>query len=243
MNLNKILYKKSAYYFVSFFLFTIWAFWPTYYSRLLSEMPAHIHFHGITMTIWCLIIISQALLIRFKKFKLHKAIGRFSYIIVPIIFISGFNTAHSFLKGAELSTDNYYSSIALMFNSLIIFVILYGLAIYYVKKPLVHARYMLCTLFPIFTPLTDRLIYNNADSMLSFLPTLDGSPMVWLIGFAIVDLMLICLVIWDWRFQKRTNVFPVVLGLLLLYHISVIYFYKFSFWRSFGDWIMSFPLS
>lgn len=243
MNLNKILYRNSAYYFVLFFIFALWAFWPSYYSRLSSDISPHIHIHGIVMTIWCVVIVSQALLIRLKKNKLHKAIGKFSYLLVPLILISGFNTAHNLLKGVEMAPENYYSDIALMFNSLIVFAIIYGLAIYYKNKPMIHARYMVCTLFPIFTPLTDRLIYNNAESILNIIPTLNGIPMVWVVGFILADILLLGLAIWDWRFQKRINVFPITLGLVLIYHFSVLWFHKFYFWRLFGDWIMRLPLS
>jgi len=243
MNLSKFIYSNSAYFFVLFFLLALWAFWPGYFGRLDSDIPSRIHIHGISMTLWCLMLISQALLIRFRKEQLHSIIGRFSYILVPIILISGFHTGHVSIAGLNLSEGNYYSSIALIFNSLIVFGILYGLAIYHRKTPLVHARYMICTIFPMLTPLTDRLVYNNFPFIIGFLPTINGTPMVWLVGFVIADLILISLVMWDWRQRKQINVFPMALGLLLTYHISVTFFYRLSWWQSIGDWIMGLPLS
>jgi hypothetical protein len=130
-----------------------------------------------------------------------------------------------------------------MFNSLLFFGVLYGLSIYNVKKPLIHARYMICTLFPMFTPLTDRLIYTHFPSMTGFLPTIEGEPMVWLYGFGLANLILIVLAIWDWQSKKRFKVFIVVLFLNIIYDISVIAFHKFTFWQRIGDWIMSLPLS
>lgn len=195
------------------------------------------------MSLWCFMLIGQAFLIRQNFFKIHKILGRFSYILVPLILISGFNTAHASLFGEVVHDGLYYSTIALMFNSLVFFGVLYGFAIYNIRKPLIHARYMVCTLFPMFTPLTDRLIYRNFPSMVSFLPALRGVPMVWLYGFGLANLMLVSLAIWDWQSKNRYKVFIYVLGLNIIYDLSVISFFKFSFWQRISDWIMSLPLS
>lgn len=243
MNASNFIYRNSAYFFVLFFLLALWAFWPGYFGRLQTDLPARIHVHGISMTLWCLLLISQALLIRFRKQQLHKMMGRLSFILVPIILISGFHIGHASIAGLNLSEGDYYSSIALIFNALIVFGLLYGLAIYHRKKPMVHARYMIGTTFPMITPLTDRLIYNNFPFVMGFLPTIEGTPMVWLVGFFIADFALLSLVIWEWRHRKQWNIFLVILVLLLAYHMSVTFFYRFSWWQSVGDWIMGLPLS
>lgn len=243
MNLDKFLYNNSVYYFAIFFLIALWAFWPGYYGRLSGDIPYYIHLHGIAMTIWCLTLIGQAVLIRLKRNRIHKAMGKISYVLVPVILITGFHTAHYVLKDFQVHSAFYYSNIALMFNALIIFAIIYGLAIYHRKQPVIHGRYMLCTIFPILTPITDRLVYYHAESILRFMPTMDGIAIVWIVGFALADLLLIALVIWDWRVHRKLNVFPVALGLVLLYQISVLAFHQFAFWRSFGDWLMGLPLS
>ncbi|MFY0689298.1 MAG: hypothetical protein JXQ90_19160 [Cyclobacteriaceae bacterium] len=243
MNINKALYRHAAIYFVIFFILAIWAFWPNYFSHILTGIPFHIHVHGITMSLWCLTLIAQGFLIRYKQFKIHGIIGKFSYVLAPLIIISGFNTAHVTLSGFSAHSGPYYSSIALMFNSLLLFGLIYGLAIYHVRKPLVHARYMVCTLFPMFTPLTDRLIYVNFRSMVGFFPTIEGLPMVWLFGFGLATILLVLFAIWDWKSNKRRDVFLTVLALNMAYNISVIYFHRSPLWRDVGDWIMSLPLS
>ena len=245
MNLNKALYYNTAIFFLLFFGTVLWAFWPSYFSILDRAMPRYIHFHGIVMTLWCLLIISQAFLVRFKNYRLHRIMGKVSYGLVPLIVISGAIAAHATLEGVQVQVRGafFYSTVALMFNSLIIFAVLYGLAMYFRKKPVIHARYMVCTLFPIITPITDRLIYNYFRPVLQYIPKMEGAPMVWTAGFLLADIILVVLAVWDWRRHKRINVFPVALGLLILYHISVIYFHNFQFWKSYGDWLMALPLS
>jgi len=66
--------------------------------------------------------------------------------------------------------DIAFFQFALMLNAIAAFVVLYGLAIYYRRQPLQHARYMGCTVFPLFTPITDRLIYAHWPSLTSLVP-------------------------------------------------------------------------
>jgi hypothetical protein len=128
--------------------------------------------------------------------------------------------------------------VALVVNALIVFVVLYALAMYHKKQSTIHARYMLCTAFPMFTPITDRIVYNYFPSLLNYVPIIEGQPTVPIIGFAMADLMLIGLSIWDWRSHKRWNVFPFVLLLLLLYHFSFFTFYKYEWWQQFSTWLI-----
>jgi uncharacterized membrane protein len=241
--LDRFLYTQSAFAFMVFFGLAVWAFWTSYYGKLNEDMTWAIRFHGMTMTAWCLMLIGQALLIRLKKNRLHRLIGKLSYGIVPLIVLSGAHLAHITVSDMEKGSPVYYYFIALMFNSLIVFAILYGLAMWHRKTPLTHARYMVCTIFPLFTPITDRLIYKYFDSLVPLAPALEGMPMVQVLGFAFADLLLLILLIWDWRAHKRLDVFPVALLVLGIRRLSVITFYKFPFWQKTGDWIMSLPLS
>ncbi len=243
MQLNKSIYRNSVFYFILFFMAALWAFWPNYFSHPLTNIKPHLHFHGITMTLWCLMLIAQGMLIRLKKYITHKVLGKISYGLALLILITGIHTAHITLSGSRVHNGAYYSNIALMFNSLLLFGILYGLAIYHRKRPLIHARYMICTILPMLTPITDRLIFINFRSTVTWYPTIEGRPMVWLFGFAIANLILLTLIIWDWKTNKWQSVFIKILGMNLLYDYSVITFYKFGFWRAIGDWIMGLPLS
>lgn len=243
LQLDRFLYQQSVFAFIIFFGLAIWAFWTSYYGHLRDDMPIGKHLHGVSMTLWCLMLIGQALLIRLKKNSIHKLTGKLSYVIVPLILATGAHLAHITVSEMEKGSSIYYYFIALMFNSLLAFAAIFGLAIWYRKKPLSHARYMVCTIFPLFTPITDRLIYKHFDELIPLAPMLEGMPMVQMLGFVFGNLLLIGLLIWDWKAHKRKDVFPIVLLIMVLYHLSVATFYKFSFWQHIGDWIMGLPLS
>jgi hypothetical protein len=132
-----------------------------------------------------------------------------------------------------------YFFVALVINGLIAFTVLYGLAIFYRRQPGLHARYILCSIFPLFTPATDRIIHIFLKPMVKYLPTIEGNPIAPVIGFLLADILLVALCIWDWRSHKKLTAFPIALALLLFYHFSVLNFYQFQFWKSFSVWLVS----
>lgn len=239
LKLEKSLYQKSYLYFIVFFMFMIWGFWFTYFSKMGEQANYRLHFHGITLILWCLMLIIQPWLIRLKKVDLHKKIGLISYILVPLLLYSTIDLLKFRLLGIKQVSPYINFAIALILNALLVFVIIYGLAIYHKNKGTIHARYMLCTVFPMIPPVTDRIIGNHLPSLLKYLPTLEGYPLVPIYSFAIVDILLLLVCIWDYRSHKRWNVFPFVLLLLVGYHLSVLNFYKFTFWSKFGEWFLA----
>ena len=243
IKVNRHLYQYSGIYFVVFFLLALIAFWTSYYGRLSAPMDFEVHFHGITMTLWCLMLISQAFLIRFKKHSWHRFSGKLSYLLVPLIVISGFNIAHFTIDNVPEGHPARYYRAALMFNSIVVFAIIYGLAIYFRKKPKLHARYMICTILPLITPITDRIIFKYIPALVSYAPAADGIRMVPALGFALGQIVLIALIIWDWKKNRQFNAFFIAWIPLTIYHISVLYFYEYSFWQTFTEWLMSLPLS
>ncbi|GEM_PF-728268 len=240
---NKHLYRYSGIYFVVFFILALIAFWSSYYSRLTASMDFEVHFHGITMTLWCIMLISQAFFVRFKKFSWHRFSGRLSYILVPLVILSGFNIAHYTIENVPVGHPARYYQSALMFNSIVVFAIIYGLAIYFRKKPLQHARYMVCTILPFITPITDRIIFKYIPALVDYAPTADGIRMVPALGFLLGQVILISLILWDWKKNKQLNAFVIVWIPLTIYHLSVLHFYQYPFWHSFTEWLMSLPLS
>jgi hypothetical protein len=236
MKLERTLFEKSHIYFLGFFLVVLSAFWLTYITRIFEQENYRMHLHGATLFLWCLMLIVQPLLIRKKMNSLHRRIGKFSYLLVPALVFTTLDLFRYRIR-SQLAID--YASVALIFNALVAFIILYGLAIYYRKKSALHARYMLCTVFPFFTPATDRIMFVYFPSTIEYFPMLNGQPNVMILGFALADIILIGLCIWDWRSHRRLNVFPVALVVLLFYHYSVNTFYQYNFWKSFSDWLIN----
>jgi hypothetical protein len=234
MKLENNLFQKSYLYFIAFFLLVLTGFWFTYFSKIFEQENYRMHAHGIALILWCLMLIAQAFLIRIKKNALHRFIGKFSYLLVPVMLFTTLDLLHYQLhKKTVLGTMDFFF-VALVVNALVAFVIFFGLAIFYRRKSTLHARYMICTIFPMITPATDRIVHIYFPYFLPFLPSIEGNPIAPTVGFFIGDLLLLGLSIWDWRSHRRWNVFPFALVVLLIYHYSVLNFYKFEFWQAFS---------
>lgn len=245
MNVTNALIRNSVTGFAVFFGFMVLAFWPSYFSRLLAQQSYHAHAHGIAMVLWCILLIAQAWLIRTGQRKLHRAVGKLSFALVPIIVLTTVNFIHfrlSDIPVPQLPSAAFYV-LALILNALVAFVILYALAIHHRDNAPLHARYMASTIFPLFTPVTDRLIGAHWPSLVPLVPRIDGAPVLPVVGFILADAILILLVILDWRSKRRLNAFPIALAVLLAYHASVLTLHDIAAWRSFCSWFMNLPLS
>lgn len=241
---SRSIHRYAGIGFLVFFILVLWGFWPTYFSILGQSMETHKHLHGLGMTLWCVMLITQAFLIRWKKKSVHKLLGKISYVLVPYILVSGLHIAQLTLKDIGPPGDiyrNYFS--ALMFNALLVFAIFYGLAIWHRKTAALHSRWMICTVFPILTPATDRIIHHHFESLVQWAPGLQGMPMVQVYGFGLADLILTFLAICDGVVYKRYQVFPWALGVLLLYHLSVIVFQSAPILQQMAAWMMAIPVS
>lgn len=239
MKLEKHLSRTTP-LFILFLLMALVAFWPGYFSRLPGPLDSHLHRHGLTMTAWCLMLIAQAYLAGSARYRIHRSVGKFSYFLAPLVIITALDLVHSLFYGAQQFAAEHLYALALMVNAIVVFAVFYGLAVYFRKRPATHARFMICTIFPLFTPVTDRLVYQFAQPLIGYVPVIGRAPVVPVIGFALADLILLWLAIRDWQ-KGRRMVFFVALALLLMYHLSVLTFYRFGFWERFAGWFAGLP--
>jgi len=235
-------YRHGLRLFVVFSLAMLVAFWPSYFMRLSSQPTYHPHAHGLTMTLWVLFLVAQAWLIAGGQRRTHRQTGLLSYALVPALVVAALNFLHFRVRDATDLGASGLLFVTLVVNALVAFLVLYGLAMWYRTQPALHARFMIASVFPLFTPVTDRLIGRYLPSIVPLVPRVDGSPVVPAAGFLLADVILLGLSVWDWTANKRL-VFPLGLAVLVLYHASVLTFYQFGFWQAFGRWFVTLPLS
>ena len=234
MELNQFLFRKSHLVFLVFCVLVVLGFFFFYFSALFKQENFRMHIHGGLMILWCVLLVVQPYLIKTKKKKTHQLLGKLSYFLVPLI---AFSTVDLFkYRTNQQSTlsevDVFFTASVLI--ALAVFLIFYGLAIYHRKNAAVHARYMLCTVFPLFTAVFDRIIYNYFEFGLDLFPKIGNETVVQPFGLLLGDALLLTLSLWDWRSHKRLDVFLLALLIHLGYHYSVMNFYKFSFWQEFS---------
>jgi hypothetical protein len=103
------------------------------------------------MTLWCVMLISQAYLIRIKRLEVHRLIGKASYVIAPVNVVLMLVVARNSLPQVAERLDRVNPTvgvhfvIAASFVNAVLFGVFFALAMRNRRTPAVHARYMLCT--------------------------------------------------------------------------------------------------
>jgi hypothetical protein len=240
------LYRHGSKFFVVFLALLVWAFWPSYFTRLFEQPSFWFHAHGISLTLWCVLLVVQAQLIRTGRRGWHRLLGQSSYVLAPAVVIITTLFVHyrvvPALRGAAALPPFALHFLALTLISIIAFALFYALAIWFRRDAQVHGRWMVCTVFPLVTPVTDRIIGGHFQPVIGLVPQIDGSPILPAAGFLLADLVLVALAAWDWRANRRLGVFPVALGALLVYHVGALTLHRVALWNAFCVWFLGLPL-
>ena len=94
----KLRFDLSVYYFIGLVVLILFGFWPSYFSKFFNgtaNFTFYFHFHASIVGIWVSMLIIQPILIRKKKIHLHRLVGKISYLVSPLIFISIMLLSHS----------------------------------------------------------------------------------------------------------------------------------------------------
>ena len=241
--MDRAIHKHSAPILATLFAFSFLAFWPAYLSGALIDVDWRVHFHAVTLALWCVLMITQAYLIRTNRRPIHRWTGKLSYLLAPLVVLASLSAVHGLLQREGVDGIWAYA-LAFVLGLVAQFVFAYALAIYHRKNPALHARFMICTAFPMIPPILDRvlLFYLLPPDRAGFLPSIEGIPLYELVPFVLTDVILVALSIWDWRSRSRINVFPVVLAAFVLFQVLPLLVYRAAFWDRFSLWFLSLPL-
>jgi hypothetical protein len=226
---------NSGYWFAAFFALTLFAFWPSYFSKLPARVDIYTHVHAVLMTIWFGMLIAQPILIRRTRRDWHRAIGRVSYVLVPVLLVSWVLLVHvrvSAMTGDRLAQEAFF--FFLPFFSAVAFLGAWGMGILRRRQTALHARYMICTGFAAADTVLGRLLYFNFPPL--------GSPVQYqMITFAITDLALLTLLLVDRGAARRA--FAHMLAMFVVLHVLYFTVAQTQAWVAAVRWFRSLPLT
>ena len=224
--------RNAVLFFAAFLLSAIVGFWPTYFTRMEAMASWHVHAHGALLFGWCLLLIAQAWLIRDRRGAWHRALGKVSYLLAPLIVITTLVVEHGVLVRAagQYNAETLY--FAYVIPALLVpFVLAYGLAIVNRRTPALHMRYMICTPLTLVDPVFARIL--DVRFGIGFGP---GQ----MITFAFVDAILVWLCLNDRHTKYR--VFHKMLALFVLLQLPTFFFYKTAWWPGVVAWFAGLPI-
>lgn len=154
-------YRHAHYWLLVLMALTLVAFWPSYFS-VLGSAPVAVHLHGLTASVWIILLATQSWTIHHKQVALHRSVGTASLAVFPFFFASGllvvqamawrftsgdnpFSVAH----GARLALADVIASAGVA--------LLYWSGLRWRRKIHLHSRYLLATVFFLFAPVFARI--------------------------------------------------------------------------------------
>lgn len=224
--------RNAVFFFVAFLLAALIGFWPTYFTRIEEIASWRVHAHGALLFGWCLLLITQAWLIRDRRGTWHRALGKVSYVLAPLIVVSTLVVEHGVLVKAagQYNEETLYFAYVIV-ALLVMFVTAYALAIVHRRTPALHMRYMICTALTLIDPVFARIV----DVRLGI-----GFGAGQMITYALVDAILLWLSFIDRNTPYR--VFPKVLAAFVLVQLPTFFFYKTAWWSDVVAWVAALPL-
>ena len=148
-------HRKITFLFVGILITSFLGFYKTYFGLFPEFVGTSVvvHFHVATILLWFGLLIVQPILIWKQKMALHRKLGRFSYLLALLIVLGfGLVMNHGQLKHKDTGLFG-----ATIFDGLL-FILFYGLAIFYKKNPAYHSRFMILSALPFINPGLGRFI-------------------------------------------------------------------------------------
>jgi hypothetical protein len=248
MRIRKFYYHNLGYWFLAFIGLSFAAFYTTYFIRIFEPTPAIIHIHFALMVFWLGMLILQPFLIKYKKLHLHRLLGRASYVLVPLVLITGFLLARNeyyrkvdrfsgeVLSGLKNYTDEDILQLAAKDPIAIFyiawFMVFYFLAIKNKHKSAKHARYMLATGLTLTGPTVDRIlgIHFGLESI--------AGISSYVVSFVLIDILLGLLLYLDIKNKRDTYALRTCLIIYIFGQLCYFILPDFDIWYIFMKYLM-----
>jgi uncharacterized membrane protein len=220
-----VFYSHAWLYFLLAMAVIIAGFVPSFFTKLPTTDAWH-HLHGMTATAWLTLLVVQPFLYRRGNLKLHRKLGKISYLLVPMLAIGGTKMIQLMIqRRMEYPPLEAYRLAFIDTVSLIFFITFFVLAIQHVRTTALHARYLASTVILLLPPGLGRLLFNTIPAVNTFSIDLH-------ICFVIMELAILLLLLDDKRrdghFSKPyLQLAAVVVGI----HLCLPFVSNWSWWQ------------
>ncbi len=193
-------------FFVAALAVVVAGFWPSATGAVGPLSPMSI-VHGIVATLWMVMLIVQTWLIGRRGLAWHRAIGRASYVVAPLLIGSALVVVAGMLgPNSHFDRDLRLTLAWLDLWSLLLFTLVYALAIRFRRVWPIHGRLMATTALIALPPAVGRLYAMNV-------PAFDGLAGALVPTYLTVDLVIVVLLARD-LMRARHLVWPYALLLV-----------------------------
>jgi hypothetical protein len=171
-------------------------YWQPMAGGSLAPLPPIVHIHGFLFSGWMLLLMVQAFLVNVKNIRLHRSLGTFGISMGTLLWI--FAAMMTILPSDPTGTNtggDYFSLEYLSVSAVVLFGVLFTLAIRNVRTPDNHRRYILFAIIPLLPPGINRLYMVLFD-----MTTL---PLIW--TYLTMDALVAAILFQDWRTRGKLS--------------------------------------
>jgi hypothetical protein len=178
-------------------LIVLAGFARTYYLKGFFGTPTLpsllVHLHGLVMTTWVVLFITQVSLVATRRTRTHMRLGVFGAVLAGLVVVVGVATAVFAAARGGSPGPPPLQFLVVPLVDMLIFAILIGSALYYRRRLDIHKRLMLLAAVNLLAPAIARIPFN-------FIQT--GGPLAF---FGLTDLVLLACVAFDTIKHRRLH--------------------------------------
>ena len=178
-------------------IIVVLGFARTYYLKGFFATPPIptplVHLHGLVMSAWVILFITQVSLVATRRTKTHQRLGVLGSVLAALIFVVGILTGiYAAARGATPGPPAL-QFLAIPIGDMLVFGVLVSLALYFRRKLDIHKRLMLLAAVNLLTPAIARIPVHFIEV---------GGPLAF---FGLTDLCLIACVAFDTIKHRRLH--------------------------------------
>lgn len=215
-------------------LIVLTGFSKTYFFSI-GNFTLPYHIHGVSATLWMLLLIVQPYLYNKGLLKTHKILGRTSLLLVPLIIIGGVMMMRLMIQGqANYPPNAVYMLAFIDVCTLFGFLVLYILALYFRKNLMLHSRFMVSTIFGPLVPAMTRIFIIILGVASSFEQGINYS-------FLIIEFVLLVIIYKERKTNAVKYTYVPVLLFIIFQHILMYYINDWTWWHNIMNQFANYP--
>jgi hypothetical protein len=217
-------YRHAHWYLLAALAAIVAGFWPSFFRPLGAGDLAH-SVHGVTATLWVVTLALQSWLMSRGLVTWHRRVARGAFLLLPVLVVSALQMVAVMFSNAGMPPFLPPLLAFIDLPSVVFLVVLVMLALWNIRAPAAHKRFMAATVLLGLPPALTRLYARVGDPHIGFMVALHGS-------FVTVEVILVALIVADRRAGERHLAYPLSLAFFVAVHALMLPVATSAWWQA-----------
>jgi len=224
-------YRHAHWYFLAALAAIVAGFWPSFFRPLGAGDFAH-SLHGVTATLWIVVLATQSWLMSLGLVHWHRRVAWAALLLLPVLILSALRMVAVMFANPDMPPFLPPLLAFIDLPSVAFLIVLVTLALWNVRTPAAHKRFMAATVLLGFPPALTRLYARVLAPQVDFMMALHASLVT-------VEVILLALVVADRRAGERRLAYPLSLGFFAVLHALMLPVSASGAWGTFMKWYVA----